>query len=192
MSDPNQIFAQWFADAKEAIPAPFDPTAMTLATSTRMGVPSARIVLLKHHDERGFVFYTNLESRKSLELRDNPHAALCFYLGARQVRITGTVEAVSTQEADEYFASRPLMSRIGAWASAQSHPLDRRETLVHKVKELQHRYSESNPPPRPPHWSGWRLVPQTMEFWQEAPSRLHERELYTRAAYGWDMQLLYP
>jgi pyridoxamine 5'-phosphate oxidase len=193
MKNPIKLFSQWFQEA-EKNPHISDHTVMTLATANRKAAPSVRVVLLKAFDERGFVFYTNMESRKSQELKENPHASLCFYwqpLG-RQVRIEGKVEQVSDKEANEYFNSRPFISRIGAWASKQSSPLVSRETLMKKVEELQKAYSETNPPPRPPHWSGWRLTPSAIEFWQEGEFRLHDRDLYTRDGAGWKVQKLYP
>jgi pyridoxamine 5'-phosphate oxidase len=135
-----------------------------------------------------------MESRKSRELKENPHAALCFAwlpLG-KQVRVEGKVEQVSAAEANEYYASRPFISRIGAWASEQSAPLDSREMLMKKVEALQLEYSEANPPPRPPHWSGWRIIPQVIEFWQEGAFRLHDREVYTKSGDKWDVARLNP
>ncbi|HEX8695149.1 MAG TPA: pyridoxamine 5'-phosphate oxidase [Longimicrobium sp.] len=173
-----------------------EPTAMALATATAEGRPSVRMVLLKGHDERGFVFYTNLESRKARELRENPYAALCFHWVAMgvQVRVEGRVEPVSDAEADAYYASRPRGSRIGAWASKQSAPLAEYADLVRRVEELEARYGEGEIP-RPPFWSGFRLVPGRIEFWFGRPSRLHERELYTLADGDpprWTKELLYP
>lgn len=193
MQNPIALFSKWYDEAKSN-PGISDHTAMTLATATCAGKPSLRVVLLKAFDERGFTFYTNMQSRKSNELKENPHASLCFYwppLG-RQVRIEGRVEQVSDKEADEYYASRPLISRIGAWASAQSRPLESRVALIQKVDELKQKYSESNPPQRPSYWSGWRLVPDTIEFWVNGESRLHDRDVYTRDGNGWKMHKLYP
>ena len=193
MTDPLQQFTEWF-EAARAHAGDSQSNAMTLATADKNGAPSARIVLLKAFDERGFVFYTNLESRKSLELKENPRAALCFFwerLG-RQVRIEGTVTLVSDEEADEYFAGRPFVSRIGAVASDQSRLLVSRGTLMDKIRKLEEKFSETNPPPRPKHWSGWRLMPERIEFWQEGKFRLHQRELFTRAGEGWKTEGLYP
>jgi pyridoxamine 5'-phosphate oxidase len=174
-----------------------EPTAMTLATATADGRPSARMVLLKGYDERGFVFYTNLESRKAREIAENPHAALCFFWQPFevQVRVEGRVEPVSAEEADAYYASRPRGSRIGAWASEQSRPLDSYETLVARVAELEAQYGDAGEIPRPPFWSGWRVVPHRIELWFGRPSRLHQREVYTRADGDpprWTKVLLYP
>lgn len=191
--DPIQHFKEWH-DALPFAKDDMERIAMVLATASKAGVPSARIVLLKSYDERGFVFFTNMESHKSRDLIENPHASLCFswIKQSRQVRVSGRVERVSDAEADAYYATRPLGSQIGAWASDQSRPLPSRQTLLQKVEELQGRYSEANPPPRPPHWSGWRVLPSEIEFWQEASYRLHDRDLYTRSPEGWSVQKLYP
>lgn len=193
INNPIERFREWH----EGLPFAADDmqrTAMTLATASKAGVPSLRVVLLKGYDESGFVFYTNMQSHKSRELMENPVASLnfCWISIGRQVRITGNVERVSDEEADAYYASRPLASRIGAWASDQSQTLESRKVLLDKVAALEAKYSESNPPPRPPHWSGWRVVPKEMEFWQEASHRLHDRDLYTRTTSGWAVQKLYP
>ncbi|MES2985181.1 MAG: pyridoxamine 5'-phosphate oxidase [Pseudomonadota bacterium] len=194
MHDPIAKFSQWFADAK-ASPAITEPTAMTLATATAQGKPSARIVLLKEHGPQGFLFYTNLTSRKSGELIANPQAAVCFYWMplCRQLRIEGTVVQAADAEADAYFASRPRERQIGAWASLQSQPLRDRAELDERAAMLEKRYA-GQPIPRPPHWSGWRLIPRSMEFWLQSEARLHEREIYTRAdAHApWQFSLLYP
>jgi pyridoxamine 5'-phosphate oxidase len=189
--DPLRHFGDWFAEAARSEPK--DPNAMTLATCTPEGVPSARTVLLKGHDERGFVFYTNTESRKGAELAANPHAALLFYwksLG-RQIRIEGTTEPVSDAEADAYYATRPRISRLGAWASDQSRPLPSREELERRLAAVEARHPGEDIP-RPLHWSGFRLTPASFEFWQEMPFRLHDRTVYTRAGDGWTIGKLYP
>lgn len=192
-TDPIARFGEWLK-AASSHPQIKDATAMSLATATINGVPSVRIVLLKSFGADGFSFYTNLESRKSSEIRQNPRASLCFYWPPllRQVRVDGIVQPVSAAEADEYYNSRPLVSRLGAIASRQSRPLDSRTTLMAKIKVLATEYTETNPPPRPDHWSGWRVVPQTIEFWQEGEFRLHDRELYRRAGEGWITERLYP
>jgi pyridoxamine 5'-phosphate oxidase len=192
MHDPLPIFDTWL---KEAIACAMirEPTAMTLATADGDGKPSARMVLLKAFDERGFVFYTNLQSRKGHELKVNPYAALVFYWMPldKQVRIDGTVVAVSASEADTYFASRERLKQAGAWASLQSEPLDKRETLIARTTDIEQKY-DGKPIPRPPHWSGYRLVPGRMEFWSQGSARLHERECFTRQHNGWQHTLLYP
>jgi pyridoxamine 5'-phosphate oxidase len=189
-TEPLAPFERWFAEALTHEP---DANAMIVATATPTGLPSARAVLLKDFDERGFVFYTNLESCKSEELADNPHAALCFLWKSlrRQVRIEGTVEPVTAAEADAYFASRPRDSRIGAWASDQSRPLASRAVLEQRVAEYARRFADSEVP-RPSFWSGFRAVPQRIEFWQERPSRLHDRWLFVREAGEWRKERLFP
>ncbi|QVN18075.1 pyridoxamine 5'-phosphate oxidase [Burkholderia pyrrocinia] len=191
--DPFVQFDRWF---KEALAAQLpEPNTMTLATVGADGRPSARIVLVKGVDERGFVFFTNYESRKGRDLAAHPQAALLFYWIEleRQVRIEGRIEKTSAEESDRYFASRPLGSRIGAWASEQSAVIDSRATLEAREKAVSERYGDT--PPRPPHWGGYRLVPDSIEFWQGRPSRLHDRLLYTRDAetsQGWTISRLSP
>ena len=189
--DPIALFREWFADAEKREPA--DPNAMTLASATRDGRPSARMVLLKGVDERGFVFYTNLESRKGRELAQNPHAALVFHWKSmeRQVRIEGRVEAVADADADAYFASRSRLSQIGAWASSQSRPLAGRFELERKVVEFTAKFLVGAIP-RPPHWSGFRLVADRIEFWTNQEFRLHDRIVYHRGRDGWRTERLYP
>ena len=176
-ADPLLLFQAWMAEAQRS--EPNDANAMTLATCTPAGLPSARMVLLKGADERGFVFYTNRDSRKGGDLLANPHAALLFHWKSlrRQVRIEGAVEDVADAEADAYFASRARVSRLGALASDQSRVLPERAELERRVAELDARYPGDSVP-RPPHWSGFRVVPQSIEFWQDMPFRLHDRRLY--------------
>lgn len=166
---------------------------MTLATATPDGKPSARIVLLKEHGPQGFLFYTNHDSRKSAELKANPLAALCFYWMPldRQVRIEGRIAPSTDEEADRYFASRPRARQIGAWASLQSQPMATRDTLEARVAELTTQYA-GREVPRPPHWSGWRLTSESIEFWHQNSARLHEREIFRRRGDGWEHTLLYP
>jgi pyridoxamine 5'-phosphate oxidase len=190
--DPHAIFEEWLAEARLA--EPNDPTAMALASADESGRPSVRMVLLKGHDERGFAFYTNLGSRKGGELAANCRAALLFHwksLG-RQVRIEGPVEPVGGEEADAYFASRARDSQLGAWASDQSRPLESRALFEARYEAMKARF-EGGDVPRPPHWSGWRVAPERIEFWTARDHRLHERRLFTRdAAGGWSEGLLYP
>ncbi len=194
LAEPFRRFGELLGQAKATDLA--EPTAMALATAGADGRPSVRMVLLKGFDERGFVFYTNLESRKAAQLADNAHAALCFHWQPLevQVRVEGAVQPVSAEEADEYYASRARGSRIGAWASRQSTQLDAYDTLVRRVREYEEKFGEGDIP-RPPFWSGYRVVPERIEFWFGRPSRLHERELYLRAAGSpqrWTRELLYP
>lgn len=190
--DPFQQFHTWFQEARDAgIP---DSNAMILATATADGIPSARTVLLKGLDETGLVFYTNYESHKSRELAENPNAAVVFYwqpLG-RQVRAAGTVERVTQEESFAYFSSRQRGSRLGAWASRQSEPLESRQELLDRVQELDQRYPDDDIP-LPPHWGGYRIVPYMFEFWESRESRLHDRFRFTRSENGvWTVQRLQP
>jgi pyridoxamine 5'-phosphate oxidase len=191
MSDPFALFDEWFAEAKAS--EPNDPEAMALATADLLREPSVRMVLLKEHGPEGFVFYTNEESEKGRQLKENPNAALLFHWKSlrRQVRIEGSVERVSDEEADAYFASRARDSQLGAWASDQSRPLDRRETFENRFEEVARRF-EGRAVPRPPHWGGYRVIPERIEFWTDRPHRLHERRLFTREGGDWREGLLYP
>jgi len=190
-SDPHLLFDQWLADATAS--EPNDPNATALATADTAGRPSVRMVLLKGHDARGFVFYTNLDSRKGEEIGSNPQAALLFHWKSlrRQVRVEGVVEAVTAQEADVYFASRSRDSQLGAWASDQSRPLDARSTFEARYEEMRVRF-EGRDVPRPPRWSGFRVVPDRIEFWMDRAHRLHERRLFLKGEDGWSEGLLYP
>jgi len=191
-TDPHALFDAWFGEAKAA--EPNDPEAMALATVDEIGRPSTRMVLLKGHDGRGFVFYTNSESRKGEELASNSWAALLFHWKSlrRQVRIEGAVVPVGAAEADAYFATRSRDSQLGAWASDQSRPLATRELFDARYEELKAEY-EGRDVPRPPHWWGYRLVAGRIEFWSDRPHRLHERRLFTVERDGsWTEGLLYP
>ncbi|NDF11533.1 MAG: pyridoxamine 5'-phosphate oxidase [Proteobacteria bacterium] len=191
--NPFELFEAWYTEAKKSL-GDEDGSAMCLATADKKARPSCRMVLLKGVDERGFVFYTNQQSRKGEELEENPYAALCFYwMGARkQVRIEGGIKHTTKAEADAYFKSRHPVSRRGAWASAQSRPLDHRKSLISKAEGFKEMYPDDNAIPRPPYWVGYRLVPEAIEFWQEGDNRLHHRVLYTKTSKGWKSGLLYP
>jgi pyridoxamine 5'-phosphate oxidase len=189
--DPIQKFKKLYEQIKNSDLQ--EPAAVILATATPQGKPSARVVLLKKYDNSGFTFFTNLGSRKSHELQNNPFAALCFYWEALlyQVRVEGAVKNVSSEEPHDYFASRPRNSRIGAWASMQSQQLANRDELETRVREYQKKF-EGNPVPRPDFWSGFKLTPELIEFWKRGESRLHDRLVYKRSSNGWDANYLYP
>ncbi|NUP09396.1 MAG: pyridoxamine 5'-phosphate oxidase [Polyangiaceae bacterium] len=189
--DPIHLFNEAFARARTT--EPFDATAMTLATVDERGMPSARVVLLKGVDEGGFVFFTNYDSRKARELDGQRVAALCVHwpTAEEQVRIEGTVTRVSAEESDAYFATRPRRSQLGAWASDQSRPVESREVLEARLRELEIRF-EGNTIPRPPHWGGYRVTPSVIEFWYGRPNRLHDRIRYERAGGSWTHTRLYP
>ncbi len=190
-ADPFEQFAAWMNDALKAEVK--EPTAMTLSTVGPDRLPSSRIVLLKGVDANGFVFFTHYESQKGRDLAANPHAVIHFFWAdlERQVNVSGTVERVSTWESDEYFASRPFESRIGAWASHQSETITSRTILEERVAELSVKYADGNVP-RPPHWGGFRLTPDRFEFWQGRPSRLHDRICYTLDRDDWKITRLSP
>lgn len=192
-SDPFMLFEVWYAEAKES--EPNDPNAMALATASEDGLPSVRMVLLKGHGPDGFVFYTNAESRKGEQIRANMRAALLFHWKSlrRQIRIEGPLEEVSSAEADAYFHSRPRVSQIGSAASDQSRALPDRQVYLDRVTALEERYPEGDIP-RPPHWTGFRLSPMRIEFWQDRQYRLHDRRLFVRdaAEEAWSDTLLYP
>jgi pyridoxamine 5'-phosphate oxidase len=190
-NDPFIKFGKWLAEAEKT--EPNDPNAMTVATANAAGRPAARILLLKGWDARGFVFYTNLDSRKAGEIRENAQVSLLFHWKTlrRQIRIEGEVSPVSTAEADAYFASRSRISKLGAWASAQSRPLPSRDVFEAKLAEMESRFPGEDVP-RPENWSGWRVAPKYFEFWQDREFRLHERLVFTSAGDGWETGLLYP
>ncbi len=186
----NRLFAQAQKLDRSVLP---EPNAMSLATVGMSGNPSVRIVLLKDVDERGFVFYTNLEGRKGRELRTHPVAAICFHWAPLevQVRAEGPVSQVTDSEADAYFATRPRESQIGAWASVQSQPIEHASDLTNRIEEFEAKF-EGQEVTRPPFWSGFRLRPSRIEFWKSRPGRLHERHLYARSGDSWTMETLYP
>ena len=190
-NEPYSLFGAWLADAEKS--EPNDPNAVALATVDPAGLPNVRMVLLKGFDERGFVFYTNFESQKGQEILSSHKAAMCFHWKSlrRQVRIRGDVEVVAEEEADAYYATRPRGSRIGAWASKQSRPLEGRFALEKAVAEYTARYSIGEIP-RPAHWSGFRIKPVSLEFWHDRPFRLHDRMEFRRADDGWQKVRMYP
>ncbi|MGC4253136.1 MAG: pyridoxamine 5'-phosphate oxidase [Sphingobium sp.] len=191
MTDPFALFDDWYGEARQS--EINDSNAMALATADERGRPSVRMVLLKGHGPDGFIFYTNFEGRKAGELMDNPHAALLFHWKSlrRQIRIEGPVGRVDEATADAYFATRSRDSQLGAWASDQSQPLESRDVFMARYEEMRQRF-EDGPVPRPPHWSGFRVKPQRIEFWQDREHRLHERRLFTRHGDHWHEGMLYP
>jgi pyridoxamine 5'-phosphate oxidase len=191
-TDPLELFHSWYAMAETD--ELNDPDAMALATATKDGKPSVRMVLLKEADARGFKFHTNCESDKGLDLAENPVAALCFHWKSlrKQVRIEGSVAMASTEEADAYFAGRPYARQIGAWASQQSRPLESREILENKIAMLQQQYPVGSVVPRPAYWVGYRVIPVRIEFWLGHDQRLHDRFIYVKNKDTWDIQRLYP
>ena len=192
LDDPIELFKLWMDDAKKS--EPNDPNAVSLATSSK-NFPSVRMVLLKDFSQNGFVFYTNLNSQKGNELKENPKAAMCFHWKSllRQIRINGVVTQVADDVADKYYNSRSYESRIGAWASKQSKELTSRDQLIDSIKEYKDKYNDENNVPRPSHWSGWILSPQSIEFWLDGDSRIHERLKYVKDRNGqWIKSLLSP
>ena len=193
LNNPIDLFGQWFNEAKKT--EINDPNALSLATVGKNGIPSVRIVLLKDFNSDGFIFYTNLNSRKSEEIKSNANASMCFHWKSllRQVRITGEISKVSDADADNYYNSRSYESRIGAWASNQSSILKSRDELLKSVEEFKKKYPNENNVPRPKHWSGWNLNPHEIEFWLDGKNRIHERLLYTKKNNNdWDKNLLNP
>ncbi len=190
--NPIELFKKWFSQAeKKEIN---DPNAVAVATSDMNNQPSVRMVLLKGLSEKGFVFFTNFESKKGNELKSNNKASMCFHWKSlrRQVRIDGFVEVVTEKEADDYYNSRPYKNKIGAWASMQSKELNKREDFIKSIINYEKKYPKTNNVPRPPHWSGWRLIPQQIEFWLDGEGRIHERLSYIKQNGEWVKKLLYP
>ena len=193
LEDPFQLFKEWMEKAKKS--EPNDPNAVALATSSKNNIPSVRMVLLKDFNENGFVFYTNLNSQKGNDLKENPYAAMCFHWKSllRQIRIVGKISLVSNELADEYYSSRAYESRIGAWASKQSQELKTRDELIKSIQDYKKKYSIKSDVPRPSHWSGWNLSPDSIEFWLDGENRIHERLKYSKDNSGkWIKSLLSP
>ena len=193
LDDPIQLFKEWMDEAKKT--ELNDPNALSLATSNKENHPSVRMVLLKGYSQNGFVFYTNLNSQKGIELKENPNVAMCFHWKSllRQIRIKGRVNQVNDKIADQYYNSRGYESRIGAWASKQSQELNNRDELITSIKEYKQKYNDQDNVPRPSHWSGWNLSPSNIEFWLDGDSRIHERLKYTKNKSGnWTKSLLSP
>ena len=191
--NPVNLFKEWFKKAETT--EPNDPNALSLATADKSGRPKVRMVLLKGFSEDGFTFYTNFNSSKGKDLKENPKASMCFHWKSllRQIRISGTVTQVRSDVADKYYSSRAYESRIGAWASNQSQKLENRDELINLIKEYKNKYSDETKVPRPKHWSGWNLNPQNIEFWLDGENRIHERLLYTKSQNGlWNKSLLSP
>ena len=191
-ANPIVLFEKWFEVAKKS--EINDPNALSLATASPDGIPSVRMVLLKGLNEKGFVFYTNFNSKKGKDLKKNPNASMCFHWKSlrRQIRVSGQVSVINDKEADDYFNSRAYGSRIGAWASSQSQVMKNREEFLNKIKEYEMKYQDQKKVPRPPHWSGWRLVPREIEFWLEIKNRVHERLNYKKEKNSWIREVLYP
>jgi len=193
LDDPIKLFEEWFTEAKKT--EINDPNALALATADKKGVPAVRMVLLKDFSHNGFIFYTNLNSKKSIDIKENPNASICFHWKSllRQIRITGKIIKVSEKEADKYFNTRSYESRIGAWASNQSSVLNKREELYKSIENFKNKYPNEKNVPRPKHWSGWNLKPDSLEFWLDGQNRIHQRLKYTRLDdKNWKKFLLNP
>mgnify|MGYP001434790484 FL=1 len=192
LDNPIDLFKNWFSEAEKS--EINDPNAVAVATADKKNQPNVRMVLLKGLSDKGFVFYTNFNSKKGEELKNNLKSSMCFHWKSlrRQVRVLGTVEEVTANEADEYYNSRPYKNKIGAWASDQSKQLEQREIFLKKIKEFEKKYKEQDSIPRPPHWSGWRIIPKEIEFWLDGEGRIHERLLYVKENKNWKKKLLYP
>ena len=193
LDDPIKLFEEWFYQAKKT--EINDPNALALATADKLGIPTVRMVLLKNFNNNGFIFYTNFNSKKSIDLKENPNASLCFHWKSllRQIRITGKIYKVSEDEADAYYKTRSYGSRIGAWASNQSSILNKREDLYKSIKDYKKKYPDENNVPRPKNWSGWNLKPNSIEFWLDGEDRIHQRLKYIKKENGtWEKFLLNP
>ena len=192
LENPIDLFKNWFKRAEET--EINDPNAVALGTADQKNQPSVRMVLLKGLSDTGFVFYTNFNSKKGSDLKNNQQASMCFHWKSlrRQVRVVGSVEQVTKQEADDYFNSRPYKNRVSAWASSQSEKLESRDTFLNKIKKFENKYPDQNKVPRPPHWSGWRILPRVIEFWLDGEGRIHERLNYTNNKGEWKKEILYP
>ena len=191
-ANPVVLFKKWFAVAEKS--EINDPNALSVATSSKGGVPSVRMVLLKGLSNEGFVFYTNFNSKKGNDLKNNPNASMCFHWKSirRQIRVSGKVSVVDKEEADKYFSSRDYGSKISAWASSQSEAMKSRNEFLNKIKEFEKKFPDKNNVPRPPYWSGWRIIPNEIEFWLEAKDRSHERLNYKKENNKWIREILYP
>ena len=192
LDNPFELFERWFEEAKKK--EINDPNALALGTANKEGIPSVRMVLLKNFSENGFIFYTNLNSQKGNELKENPNASMCFHWKSllRQIRIVGTLKQVDDKTADEYYNSRSYESRIGAWASKQSSILKKRSDLLKALEDFRNKFKDKKKVPRPDHWSGWNLKPRSIEFWLDGDNRIHERLKYTLANNDWSKSLLSP
>ena len=191
-ANPVDLFKKWFAAAEKS--EINDPNALSVATSSKDGIPSVRMVLLKGLSDKGFVFYSNFNSKKGNDLKNNPNASMCFHWKSlrRQVRITGKVTVVEKEEADNYFNSRKYGSKISAWASSQSEKMGNRNEFLNKIKEYEKKFPKEKDVPRPPHWSGWRILPNEIEFWVEVDNRSHQRLIYKKESGKWVKEILYP
>jgi pyridoxamine 5'-phosphate oxidase len=191
-ANPVDLFKKWFAVAEKS--EINDPNALSVATSSKEGIPSVRMVLLKGLSDQGFVFYTNFNSKKGNDLKNNPNASMCFHWKSlrRQVRVTGKVSIVKNEEADKYFSSRKYGSKISAWASSQSEKMKNRVEFLNKIKEYEKKFPKEKDVPRPPHWSGWRVMPNEIEFWLELDNRSHQRLVYKKENGKWIKEMLYP
>ena len=191
-ANPVDLFKKWFAVAEKS--EINDPNALSIATSSKNGIPSVRMVLLKGLSDKGFVYYTNVNSKKGNDLKNNPNASMCFHWKSirRQVRVSGKVSVVDKEEADKYFSSRDYGSKISAWASSQSEVMKNRNEFLNKIKEFEKKFPDKNNVPRPSHWAGWRVVPDEIEFWLEVKNRSHQRLIYKKVNNKWIKEILYP